>query len=95
LIREVVVSPETIVIRGPEAALAETADAARVSEEFELSPIHISDQEWLWTQSGANRSPASNSVLTGKNTGKNGNRTRLCIPKGQNSRDLLVFEARS
>lgn len=46
LIGEVTVTGDEIVVRGPEPALAETADAARRSEDFPLSAVHISDREW-------------------------------------------------
>ncbi len=46
LIAEIVVKPDEIVIRGPEPALAETADVARRSEDFPLSAVHTFDRDW-------------------------------------------------
>ncbi len=46
LIGEIVVKPDLIEIRGPEPALAETADAARRSEDFPLSAVHAFDRDW-------------------------------------------------
>ena len=46
LIGQVVVHPDLIEVEGPEPALAETADAARRSEDFPLSQVHTSDREW-------------------------------------------------
>ena len=41
LIGEIVVHPDTILIRGPGPALAETADAARISEDFPVSAVQV------------------------------------------------------